>query len=153
MISSILVTDDGTESSDKAIEKASELAKQMNVLLILLHVIDDIGMPRTLVLGNDKPAIEVARVTIGKAIEKGWRQRAKTIIDKLEKEEKIPNVRSHCVWGVASEEILKFAERNKIDMIVMGPGKRLKGFSKIGALGSVTRKVSELANCPVLIVH
>jgi len=103
MISSILVTDDGTESSDKAIEKASELAKQMNVLLILLHVIDDIGMPRTLVLGNDKPAIEVARVTIGKAIEKGWRQRAKTIIDKLEKEEKIPNVRSHCVWGVASE--------------------------------------------------
>jgi nucleotide-binding universal stress UspA family protein len=31
MISNILVTDDATEASDKAIEKASELAEQMNV--------------------------------------------------------------------------------------------------------------------------
>ncbi len=38
-------------------------------------------------------------------------------------------------------------------MIVMGSSNRLSGISKIKALGSVTRKVSELANCPVLIVH
>jgi nucleotide-binding universal stress UspA family protein len=30
---------------------------------------------------------------------------------------------------------------------------RLKGLSKIKALGSVTRKVSEMADCPVLIIH
>ena len=41
---------------------------------------------------------------------------------------------------------------NKMDMIVMG-SHRLKGISKIKALGSVTRKVSEIADCPVLIVH
>ena len=153
MISNIVVTDDGTENSDKAIEKASEIANQMDVPLILLHVIDDIGIPASLILGNDRAAIEVARLTIGEAIEKGWNQRANTIIEKLKKEKNITSVRSYCSWGVASEEILKFIEKNKIDIVVMGAGKRLKGISKIGALGSVTRKVSELSNCPVLIVH
>jgi nucleotide-binding universal stress UspA family protein len=38
-------------------------------------------------------------------------------------------------------------------MIVMGSSNRLKGISKIKALGSVTRKVSELADWPVLIIH
>ena len=46
------------------------------------------------------------------------------------------------------EQILRFAKNNKIDMIVMG-SQRLKGISKIKALGSVTRKVSESADCPV----
>jgi nucleotide-binding universal stress UspA family protein len=153
VISNILVTDDATEASDKAIEKASELAEQMNIPLILLHVINDIGIPASLILGNDRAAIEVARVTIGKAIENGWNHRANTIIEELKKEKNITSIRSYCLWGVASEEILKFVEVNKIDMVVMGTGKRLKGISKIGALGSVTRKVSELADCPVLIVH
>jgi nucleotide-binding universal stress UspA family protein len=153
VISNIVVTDDGTENSDRAIEKASEIANQMDVPLILLHVIDDIGIPASLILGNDRAAIEVARLTIGQAIENGWNQRANTIIEKLKKEKNITSVQSHCTWGIASEEILKFIEENKIDMVVMGAGKRLKGISKIGALGSVTRKVSELSNCPVLIVH
>ncbi|MGD9532441.1 MAG: universal stress protein [Candidatus Nitrosocosmicus sp.] len=153
MISNILVTDDGTETSDKAIYKAAEIANQMNVSLILLHVVNDIGVPASLILGNDKPAIEVARITIGEAIEKGWNQRADTIIEKLKKEGKIKSAQRFCRWGDASEEILRFAEDNKIDMIVMGPGKRLTGISKLGALGSVTRKVSESSKCPVIIVH
>lgn len=153
MISNILVTDDGTETSDNAIYKAAEIANQMNVSLILLHVVDDIGIPASLILGNDKAAIEVARITIGEAIEKGWNQRADTVIEKLRKEGKIKSAQSFCRWGDASEEILRFAEDNKIDMIIMGPSKRLKGISKLGALGSVTRKVSESAKCPVVIVH
>ena len=153
MITNIVVTDDGAEASDKAIEKASELAEQMNIPLIILHVIDEIGIPASLILGNDRTAIEVARVTIGKALEKGWNQRANTIIEKFKKEKNVASIHSYCIWGVASEEIVKFVEDNKIDMVVMGSGKRLKGISKIGALGSVTRKVSEMADCPVLIVH
>jgi nucleotide-binding universal stress UspA family protein len=51
-----------------------------------------------------------------------------------------------------AEQILRFAKNNKMDLIVMG-SRRLKGVLKIKALGSVTRKVSEIADCPVLIVH
>ncbi len=64
MISNIVVTDDGTEASDKAIVKASELARQMNVKLTL-HVIDDIEFPASLILGNDRATIERAQRSIG----------------------------------------------------------------------------------------
>ena len=40
MISKILIPHDGTEMSDKAFEKAVELAKMFKAELILLHVIE-----------------------------------------------------------------------------------------------------------------
>lgn len=58
----------------------------------------------------------------------------------------------NCLIGSAAEQILRFAKNDKMDLIVMG-SRRLKGVLKIKALGSVTRKVSEIADCPVLIVH
>ena len=61
-------------------------------------------------------------------------------------------LRGECRNGSAAEQILRFVKNNKIDIIVMG-SQRLKGLSKIKALGSVTRKVSESTDCPVLIVH
>ena len=56
------------------------------------------------------------------------------------------------VIGSPSEKILEFANANQIDLIIMG-SQRLETISKIKALGSVSRKVSEAADCPVLIVH
>ena len=52
-----------------------------------------------------------------------------------------------------SDQILKFAKDNQINMIIMGSKRLEKGVSKIKALGSVSRSVSERASCPVLIVH
>jgi nucleotide-binding universal stress UspA family protein len=51
------------------------------------------------------------------------------------------------------EQIIKFAKDNQIDMIVMGSQRLEKNISKIKALGSVARKVSETASCHVMIVH
>lgn len=151
MISNIIVTDDGTESSDRAIEMASEIAKSSKAHLTLLHIIDNIDVPSTLILGNDRGLIERAKMSIGQAMEKGWNQRAKEKIEKLN--EQNITVHSKCLTGNATERILEYADKDKASMIVMASSKRLKGISKIKALGSVTRKVSELANCPVLIVH
>lgn len=153
MISNILVTDDTTESSEKAIAKAVELTRQLKARLTIIHVIDDIEIPGSLILGNDKVLIESARSNIGKALEKGWNKRAKDIIEKLKNDQYILEIDSKCLTGNATEKILEFANTNKTDIIVMGASCRLKGISKIKSLGSVTRKVSELANCPVLIVH
>lgn len=100
MISNIVVTDDGAETSDKAIVEASELAKQMNVKLTLLHVIDDIEIPASLILGNNRVVIERAQRSIGKALEKGWNQRAKTIMNKLMKDDNIASIDSKCLNGV-----------------------------------------------------
>ena len=50
------------------------------------------------------------------------------------------------------EALLKFARGKNVDLIVIG-SQGLHGIDKIRALGSVSRKISELATCPVLIVH
>jgi nucleotide-binding universal stress UspA family protein len=152
MIHNIIVTDDGTEVSDRAIDVACEIAKPSNANLTLLYVIDPIEDPDSMIFGNNKELIEQARLmNIGKPTENGWNKRAKEKIEKLN-EQKIKSG-SECLIGPAAEKILEYADAKKADMIVMGSSNRLKGISKIKALGSVTRTVSELANCPVLIVH
>lgn len=50
------------------------------------------------------------------------------------------------------EALLKFAGGRKIDLIIIG-SQGLHGISKIKALGSVSRRVSEESKCPVMIVH
>lgn len=150
MISNILLADDGSEISDIAFEKAAEISKAFDSRLFLVHVIDHIEIPPSIIFGNDKGLIMNAKSNIGQAMERGWNKRAKEKIEKLN-EQKI-NANSKCLTGSAADKILEFAETTNIDLIVMG-SRRLKGVSKIKALGSVARKVSEAANCPVLLVH
>jgi nucleotide-binding universal stress UspA family protein len=56
------------------------------------------------------------------------------------------------VDGNIAEEILKVAKKKAADLIVIG-SQGLHGISRLKTLGSVSRKVSELASCPVLIVR
>ena len=67
----ILVPHDGTEMSDKALAKAIELVKAFGGTLILLHVIEEIPVPPSLILGNDKILINRARRSIRRELEKG----------------------------------------------------------------------------------
>ena len=62
MIKKILVTDDGTEVSNRALEAASEIAGPCNAQIILLHVIDLIEDPNTMIFGNNKDLIEKAKL-------------------------------------------------------------------------------------------
>lgn len=130
---------------------ATELAKALDAELTILYVIEEIEVPPTLLLGNDRILIAKARMSIAKQLEEKWNNFARGKLKLLSSEK----VRANSVVkiGHAGEEILQFAKDNKIDLIVMG-SKRLEGISKaVMALGSVTRKVSELTSVPVLIVH
>lgn len=152
MIEKILVTDDGTEVSNRALHVASEIAGPCAAHITLLHVIEPIEDPNTMIFENNKELIEKAKImNLGTKIEDSWNNRAEEIIIELGKQ----NIKSDsaCLIGDIAEKILEFADTNKVDMIVMGSSKRLKGISKIKALSSATRKVSELAKCPVLIIH
>ena len=152
MIKKILVTDDGTEVSNRALEAASEIAGPCNAQIILLHVIDLIEDPNTMIFKNKAELIEKAKMmNLWTTMENPWPKRAQIQAEKLYEQ----NIESEtiCLVGIAAEKILEYANSTKVDMIVMASNNRLKGISKIKALGSVTRRVSELANCPVLIVH
>lgn len=152
MIAKILVPHDGTEISNRAFERAIEFAKAFNTEILLLHVIQDIPVPSSLLLGNDRILISKAKRSIAKELEKGWNKMVQEkIVDKMPKDEKI-KVRSEIIVGSPADEIIRFANANKIDMIIVG-SRRLETISKIKALGSVARKVSEAAECPVMIIH
>ena len=60
-------------------------------------------------------------------------------------------VRVEILYGSPAEKIIEFAHKEKVDVIVMG-NIGLSGFSKLKALGSVSRSVSERAQVPVMIV-
>jgi nucleotide-binding universal stress UspA family protein len=53
MITKILLPHDGTEMSNKAVARAIEFAKAFDAEIVLLHVIQDIPIPSSLLLGND----------------------------------------------------------------------------------------------------
>lgn len=150
-IKKILVPHDGDQMSDKALMYAAELAKALDSEVTILNVIEEIEVPPTLLLGNDHIMIAKARRSIAKELEQKWNNFVQGKITLLSADKVKAN--SVVKKGDAGEQILEFAKENKIDLIVMG-SRRLEGISKVvRALGSVTRKVSELASVPVLIVH
>ena len=154
MIKNIVVTDDGSKVSDKALEVACEIAKPCGACIILLHVIERIQDPDTMIFGNNKELIDKAKLMKlrPESLRKDtWHKRAQQKVKELREQ----NIKSDskCLTGDIVKKILQYAQDDKVDMIVMGSNNKLKGISKIRALGSVTRKVSESADCPVLIIH
>ncbi len=83
-------------------------------------------------------------------MEQWWDKTAEVKIHEMENKNVVTT--SRCLFGDAAERITRFSKTDKIDLIVMGSC-MLAGASKIKALGSVARKVSETADCHVLIVH
>ena len=153
MTSKILLPHDGTEISDKALEKCKEFAKAFNAELFILHVIEHIPIPPSLILGNDRQWITETRRSIAKKLKEGWLKMAKEKINPfLEKENIKFNTTVLTAEKPVSEQILKFATDKKVNLIIVG-NQRLNKISKIKALGSVSRKISENADCPVMIIH
>lgn len=74
--------------------------------------------------------------------------------EKIEKYKNIENVslRSQVLIGDPSDEIIKFANDEKVDLIIIGTT-GLTGIKKSIAIGSVAKNVSENANCPVMLVR
>ena len=150
IIDRILVPFDGSTYSKNAVNKAIEIAKdQSQVFLLSVINVDYIRPPGSLlglVSGSSINAIK--KLTNAARIEA--EQQLRSQISKcrkagLDSESKIAS-------GNITEEILKFAKQKKITLIVIG-SQGLHGIKKLKMLGSTSRKVSEFANCPVLIVR
>ena len=152
LISKILLPHDGTEISDNTLEKSKEFAKAFNAELHILHVLEHIPIPPSLILGNDRQWIAQTRRSIATKLKEGWIKMAKEKINPLLEKENIKfNITALTDEKPVSEQILKYTSDNN-DLIIIG-SQRLNKFSKIKALGSVSRKISENADCPVMIIH
>ncbi len=141
MYEKILLTTDGSEGSENAAKHALVIARKFNSMIYVLSVMETrptSGLTTEVLRKESDVALENIS-QIFKDLEKDT-----SFTTEIEKSYMIKE-------GSASQQILKTAEEENIDMIVMGAsGKhRLERF----ILGSVAEKVVRGAKCPVLTVH
>lgn len=142
----ILVAIDGSPLSDKAAEEAVRMAagnpSQFKSTIYAMLVLPN--APRT-TFTDFVPAPPITEA-------KEWeerRQRIFYVIEKNSSEQNIP-LTTKVVYGDPADELIAFAEREEIDVIIIGSTG--KGFLKRNLLGSVSNKVVKNAKCSVYVV-
>jgi len=116
-----------------------------------VHIVDNRFIPSDYTLGfiNEKTSLEDAKIQLIRILKTGAESMLKDRMSKA----KEGGVSARFLLGIGSpaEEILLIAKSEKADLIIMGS--RQLGKEKFSALGSVARRVSDIAQCPVMVVH
>lgn len=141
-IQNILVPSDFSECSDAAIRYGIELARKFDATLHLLHVVQD---PMTMPWAAEGLAVPMLEV-LGP-----WQKEAEARLTALVPAADRGRVRVSSTVASPYPEILRFAEHENIDLIVMGTHGR--GVVSHLLLGSIAEKVVRRAPCPVLTVR
>ena len=151
ILSRILVPYDGSKYSNQALSKAIEIAKKNKSKIDVISVINvDYIRPPGALLGMMSSSSIDAIKKITASAKKETSQMLASQVSKCRA--KGIKSESKVLSGNITEAILKYAKQKKTTLIVIG-SQGLHGIQKIRILGSTSRKVSELANCPVLIVR
>ncbi len=152
MLTKILVPYDGSKYSVKALTRATELAHNLDSEIFLFSVVN-VGYisPPGLLHSLIKSKAEKAAI-------KKWSKSVKVDAEKMLKnavkkcESKGITASFSIDQGDVASKILDFSKKKKISLIIIG-SHGLHGIGKLKTLGSVSRRVSENANCPVLIIR
>jgi len=158
MYRKILVPYDDSEPSNKALDHAVNIAKRSGQSeVMVLYVIAEyphyhfIERPARSIKTGEKTTLSQYLKEVYELI----RERANDVLEKKKEEIKKKaglEIRTKVLTGHISDTIIDFAAKEEVDLIVIGNIGRT-GFSKIKMLGSVSRSVSERAQCPVMIIH
>ncbi len=150
----ILIATDGSEHTEKAITHAIELAKLTGAGLHAVYVISIVSPHAALEIKSDSgtgsyEAID-ASIEGLKNILRHEGDKAIKYIEELANTEGV-DVTKWILEGQPAKEILKLAEEESVDIIVMGTLGR-SGIEKF-LLGSVADKVVRGSRIPVLVVR
>lgn len=138
----ILFPTDVSEGSAHAVPYVADLTRHYGAKLYIIHVVYDI----TRATGMYVPHINMDELY--RDIEtSAKRELEKCCVEELRG---YKNIEYRILKGVPHEEILKFADENNIDMIIMGTHSR-KGLDRV-IFGSTAERVVRHAKCPVLTV-
>jgi len=137
MFERVLVAIDESESSDRVLAAAQELALVASGEIWVLHVVERELSKFT---GSPKESTDQVRAIIDTAV-------GKLTSAGLEAHGEV----AHTMYGYAAREILNFAKANDIGVIVMGS----RGRGDLAGLmvGSTAHKVIHLADRPVVVVR
>lgn len=158
MYKKILVAYDGSETSQAALDHAVEIADRYRSTLVLVHAVRERGpsSPRPKYTFSreseseeqpDTPPVDYPVQEAGISKDKGA-----FLLDKARNNLYLPDsqIQLQVLYGEPAKEICEYAFHQDIDLIVIG-NRGLHGVRKL-MLGSVSQKVAQQADCPVLIV-
>lgn len=137
----ILLAVDLSAHGDYVIQKAQHLANIFHAKLSIIHVLDNIPMPDT-AYGTIIPLYRDSSYELLEA----EKSRLMQLGDQL-------NVDPGCrwmVWGVPGQEIVRIAEQEQVDLIIVGSHGR-HGLALL--LGSTANSVLHHATCDVMAIR
>jgi len=147
----ILVPYDGSKYSKKALNEAMEISKKFFSVIYIVNVINVALDTSTNILHS--LANKKLRKLTREFLESENLHTNAVLKNKMKSCMKVGvEVRCEVIVGNPTDSLLRFSKNHKIDLIILG-SKGLTKVRKIMALGSVSRKISEEAKCPVMIVH
>ena len=154
--SKILVPYDGSKHAEKALNKAVNLAKLIKGSeIIILNIIEEILTPPLVFptrIRHYKTGEDTTLSTYFRDLQTDMRYKMINTLEKIKQKYKNSvKIRTVVLVGSAEDKIVEFANRQNVDLIVMG-SKGLKGISRL-LMGSVSRHVSEKVKCSVMIVR
>lgn len=136
----IVIATDGSENSERAISYGIEIAKISGARVYGLHVIDTFSLSESWTAGRES-LYEILKREGEEAIFKVKECGEASGVE----------VKEVLLEGHPSNEIIDFAEKNNIDLIIMGTlGKT--GLDRF-LMGSVAEKVVRNSRVPVLVVR
>ncbi len=137
----ILIATDGSDYTKNSIDYGIDLAKSVEAKLHVIYVIDTAAFASI--------PMDAAWESMYSLLKQEGDDATKYVADKAEAEGL--EVLTNTVEGHPAEEIIKYAEMNSINLIVLGTlGK--SGLDRF-LLGSVAEKVVRTSKIPVLVVR
>ena len=143
---------DGSDFSRKALLHAIKIAKKFGSKIYVITAVDTADFPPGMLLALLKKDRRLEESIAEFMAAAKTQVRRDLLAEVAICKSKNVDAAYDIVSGKPVEMILKFARGKKIDLIVIG-SQGLHGINRLKVLGSVSRKVSELAPCAVMIVH
>lgn len=151
--SRILVPFDSTELSIKALDRACEVAMNTHSELILLYVVDTSCLCPSGIREyiRDMKEFEAAKNRYADELKNA----AEQMIQEKWKEIDQKGVKASSIvkTGDPADQILDFARNEMVHAIIMGSSGSLKRLHERKGIGSISRWISEIASCPVILIR
>ena len=151
----ILIAVDDTKSTREIFSKCTRICKCMapdDIFLLYVEKFEGHSLMDEML--GDAELSTLKEVLEGTEYKAALDEKANTVLNfykmALQESPPVPNVIPTVKTGHPGEEILNTAKENDVDMILVGSGGK-RGAARL-FMGSVSREVVNMAECPVLVV-
>ena len=141
-INNVVVPVDFSSNMDKVVDYAVSVADKLGSKVLFFHVVNNFQ-------GYDMMLVHPSFIGMTKDLEQKAEERMAALVKDHEPREK--GVTGNVVVGDAGEEIIKYAELEQADMIIIGTH-GTKGLERV-LMGSTADQVVKKAPCPVLVFN